>query len=100
VPGAPIARADGAAGWKPWTGWAAVVVNVGIIAGARSIIRPGGDPRLGVVIALIFLTLAPVGLVILLAKWHGTTTASGFKYIERRLTDWGAAQPNAEHRHD
>jgi membrane protease YdiL (CAAX protease family) len=28
--------------------------------------------------ALIFLTLAPVGLVILLAKWHGTTTASGF----------------------
>jgi len=55
-----------------------VVVNVGIIAGARSIIRPGGDPRLGVVIALIFLNLAPVGLVILLAKWHGTTTASGF----------------------
>ncbi|MBA2281935.1 MAG: CPBP family intramembrane metalloprotease [Actinomycetota bacterium] len=55
-----------------------MVVNVGMIAGARSIIRPGGDPRLGVVIALIFLNLAPVGLVILLAKWHGTTTASDF----------------------
>lgn len=78
MPGAPMARADGAAGWKPWTGWAAVVVNIGIIAGARSIVRPGGDPRLGVVIALTCLSLAPVGLVILLAKWHGTTTASGF----------------------
>ncbi len=72
------AGVDGAAGWQPWTAWAAIVVSIGLIVGARSFVPDEGGPRLGGLVALILLTLAPVGLVILLARWQGLTTAADF----------------------
>lgn len=49
-----------------------------VAVGARSIIRDGGDPRVAVALALIVLTLAPVGVVILFASRSGRLRAPDF----------------------
>jgi len=56
----------------------AIAISIGITVGARSIIRDGGDPRLAVAVALIVLTLAPVGVVLLLASRHERPRAADF----------------------
>ena len=74
----PRALPVGATLWKPQTAWVAIAVGFGITVGARSIVRDGGDPRLAVAVALIVLTLAPVGVVLLFASRHERPLAADF----------------------
>jgi len=76
--GARRTAPGGASGWRPQAAWTAIAVGFGITAGARSIIRDGGDPRLAVALALIVLTLATVGVVILFASRRGKPRAADF----------------------
>lgn len=71
-------RSAGAAGWSPWIALAAIVVGLAIAVGARSIVRDGGDPRLGVALALICLTVSAAGVAILFAGLQGRPTAADF----------------------
>ncbi len=67
-----------APGWTPQAAWAAIAVDIGIIVGARSIVRSGGDPRLAVAVALIALNLATVAVAIGFASRHGRPRAADF----------------------
>jgi membrane protease YdiL (CAAX protease family) len=60
-------------------------VCLAIGVGARLIVRDGGDPRLGVVIALILLSLAQVAVVILFASRQGRPTAADFGLVRPPL---------------
>ncbi len=71
-------RAAGAAAWRPWSGWAAVAVGFVLVVAGRSIIGDGRDPRLGVVVASIVLTLVPVVVVVALARWQSEVAAVDF----------------------
>lgn len=68
----------GAAAWSPWIALAAIAVSLTIAVGARAIVRDGGDPRLGVAVALIFLTVSAVAVAILFAGLQGRPTAADF----------------------
>jgi len=74
----PRAVPVGATRWRPQTAWVAIAISFGITVGARSIVRSGGDPRLAVAVAMIALTLAPVGVVLLLASHHERPRAADF----------------------
>ncbi|CAN5226011.1 hypothetical protein BH20ACT5_BH20ACT5_15030 [soil metagenome] len=54
------------------------MVSLAVTVGARSIVRDGGDPRLGVAVALIFLTVSAAGVAILFASLQGRPTAADF----------------------
>jgi membrane protease YdiL (CAAX protease family) len=71
--------------WRPRTAWVSVAVCLAIGVGARLIVRDGGDPRLGVVIALILLSLAQVAVVILFASRQGRPTAADFGLVRPPL---------------
>ncbi|CAN5716466.1 hypothetical protein BH20ACT2_BH20ACT2_04440 [soil metagenome] len=73
-----IDRAAGAAGWRPGSGWAALVVGFVLVVAGRSIIGDGRDPRLAVVADEIVLTVVPIAVVVLLARWQGDFAAADF----------------------
>ena len=75
----------GAPSWRPRTAWLAVAVSFAIVVGGRLIVRDGGDRRLGVAIALIVLTLAPVAVAILFASRKDRPTASDFGLVRPPL---------------
>ncbi len=72
----------GAAAWKPWTVGAAFIGGVGLVLAGRAIVATGSGGStgalLGVGIALILLSVATVGMVLLLANMHGRPTAADF----------------------
>ena len=72
----------GAAGWKPWTAGAAFVGGVGLVLAGRAVVATGSGGStgalLGVGIALILLSVAIVGMVLLLANMHSRPTADDF----------------------
>ena len=78
----------GAAAWKPWTAGAAFVGGVGLVLAGRAVVATGSGGStgalLGVGIALILLSVATVGMVLLLANMHSRPTADDFGLRRRR----------------
>jgi len=59
----------GAAAWKPWKVAIAFVAVVGLALAGRAIVASSGEgPLLAIALALMLLTVAPVGLALLLAN--------------------------------
>ncbi len=81
-PGPPEAPFRGAAAWKPWTVGVALIGSVSLVLAGRAIVATRSEGSegslLAIGIALILLNLAPIGLVLLLAKRQGRPTASDF----------------------
>jgi len=77
-----VAVPRGAAAWKPWTAGAAFVGGVGLVLAGRAVVATGSGGStgalLGVGIALILLSVATVGMVLLLANMHSRPTADDF----------------------
>jgi len=80
-PAAPVPP-HGAAAWKTWTVALAFIAAVALALAGRAIVAIGsGDSTgvlLGVGIALILLSVASVGVALLLAKMHGKPSAADF----------------------
>jgi len=87
-PPAPDASSQvpGAAAWKPWKVAIAFVAAVGLALAGRAIVASSGEgPLLGIAIALMLLTVAPVGLALLLANMDATPTARDFGLCRPRV---------------
>ena len=63
----------------------AQAVSFAIAVGGRLIVRDGGDSRMVVAIALIFLTLAPVAVAVLFTSRMASPTASDFGLVRPPL---------------
>jgi len=76
----------GAAAWKPWKVAIAFVAVVGLALAGRAIVASSGEgPLLAIAIALMLLTVAPVGLALLLANMDATPTAHDFGLVRPPL---------------
>jgi len=83
----PQAARRGAAAWKPWKVVIAFVAGVGLALAGRAIVASSGEgPLLAIAIALmLLLSVAPVGLALLLANMDATPTARDFGLCRPRL---------------
>ena len=71
--------------WKPWTAWVAIGAGLVVLLVARALVRPGGDDRPGVAVALIVLNLATVGVVLLTAAVQRRPVAADFGLVRPPL---------------
>ena len=79
-------QVPGAAAWKPWKVVIAFVAVVGLaLAGRATVASSGEGPLLGIAIALMLLSVAPVGLALLLANVDATPTARDFGLVRPRF---------------
>lgn len=67
--------------WKPWTAWVALAAGTVLLVIARALVRPGGDDRPGVVVALILLSLATVGVALVCAAVQRRPSAADFGLV-------------------
>lgn len=87
-PAAPDASSQslGASAWKPRRVLIAFVATIALALAGRAIVSGDGTwPLLGIAIALMLLTVAPVGLALLLANMDATPTARDFGLCRSRL---------------
>ena len=87
-PPAPDAssQVSGAAAWQPWKVVIAFVAAVGLALAGRAIVASQGEvPLLAIAIALMLLSVAPVGLALLLANMDDTPTARDFGLVRPPL---------------
>ena len=76
----------GASAWKPRRVLIAFVATIALALAGRAIVAgEGAIPLLGIAIALMLLTVAPVGLALLLANMDATPTARDFGLVRPPL---------------
>ena len=87
-PPAPDASSQslGASAWKPRRVLIAFVATIALALAGRAIVSGDGTwPLIGIAIALMLLTVAPVGLALLLANMDATPTARDFGLVRPPL---------------
>jgi len=79
-------QVPGAAAWKPWKVAIAFVAAIALALAGRAIVSgEGAIPLLGIAIASMLLSVAPVGLALLLANMDATPTARDFGLCRPRF---------------
>ena len=78
APHRPDRSAAGAAGWTPASTVVAAVVALALTLAGRMALGDGREPRLAPTMLVIVLTLVPIGVIVVLARGHGTVSAPDF----------------------
>ncbi len=85
-PVAPEPMGGGAPAWKPWRAAVGFVAAVALALAGRAIVSgESSSPLLAVALALIVLSLAPIGLAIVAAGMDAAPTARDFGLLRPRL---------------
>ena len=78
VPHRPDRSAPGATGWTPASTVVAAIVGLALVLVGRMALGDGREPRLAPTMLSIVLTLVPIGVIVVLARRHGTVSAPDF----------------------